>query len=224
MLAKLKHSIERKINNQIRKSLFDWPMDFGLETAVMNNAFGDYHEFGVFQGRSFLKNALNLMRLLPPEEAAKIKFWAYDSFEGLPETKDKYAPAHFKKGAYAAAEELFLHNVTAAGVPRERIETVKGFYDKTLTPELAKNIFEKRKIAMTYIDCDIYESAKPIFEFITEGLQVGSVIVIDDWVRHHTHPNHGMQRAYFEWLKKHPNIKMNQVALSKRICFVVYEV
>lgn len=224
MIAKLKTYIECKIHNQVRKALFDWPLDFGLETAVMNNAFGDYHEFGVFEGRSFSRSALAFLRQLPKDEAAKINFWAYDSFEGLPETNDKYAPAHFKKGAYAAAEELFLGNVTAAGVPRERIHTVKGFYDKTLTPELAAKVFAERKIATTYIDCDIYESAKPIFEFITTGLQVGSVIVIDDWVRHHTHPNHGMQRAFNEWLARHPNIKVNQIALSKRICFVVYEV
>ena len=224
MLAKLKSLTERKINNVVRKSLFDWPLDFGLETAVMNNVEGDYHEFGVFEGRSFIKAHNSFKNLLPRSEFNKMKFWAYDSFEGLPETNDPYAPKHFKKGAYSAPEDLFTSNLKKAGIDLNQLQIVPGFYDKSLTTEQSKKSFSERKLAMTYIDCDIYESCVQIFDFITPGLQVGSVIVIDDWVRHHTHPNYGMQRAYNEWLERNPSIKMNQIALSKRIMFVVYEV
>lgn len=224
MLQIIKNKIEQKLHNLIRRSIIDWPLDFGIETSVMNNVDGDYHEFGVFEGRSFIRCANAYKALLPQESYKKMSFWAYDSFEGLPETHDKYAPKHFKKGAYAAPEQLFVKNVTAAGVNKEQIKTVRGFYDKSLTQELADKTFSDRKIAATYIDCDIYESAMPIFDYITKGIQVGTVIIIDDWVRHHTHPNHGMQRAFHEWKEKHPNFKMNQIALSKRIMFVVYEV
>lgn len=199
-------------------------MDFGLETAVMNNVSGDYHEFGVFKGRSFIRNARSFFSLLKPEEAATMKFWAYDSFEGLPETHDEYAPSHFGKGAFSASQAEFMGNIERAGINRNQVEIIAGFYDQSLTPDVAARIFNKRKIAMTYIDCDIYESAVPIFNFITSGLQVGSVIVIDDWVRHHCHPAHGMQRAFNEWLERNPNIRMNQLALSKRIAFVVYAI
>lgn len=220
----IKNLVERKIQNIVRRSLFDWPLDFGVETAVLNNVRGDYHEFGVFEGRSFIKSALAFKQQLPKEEYDTMQFWAYDSFEGLPETHDKYAPSHFTKGAYSASEELFLSKVKDAGVSENKVQTVPGFYDKSLTKELAKKVFETRKVAMTYIDCDIYESTVPILKFLTYGLQVGSVIVIDDWVRHHAHPDHGMQRAFNEWKNDNPNIKMNQIALSKRVMFIVYEV
>lgn len=216
--------LEKFARKKIREALIDWPMDFGLETAVMNNVSGDYHEFGVFKGRSFIRNACSFRRLLKGEDAAAMKFWAYDSFEGLPETHDEYAPSHFSKGAFSAPRAEFLKNVEHAGIDKRQVEIVAGFYDQSLTPELAEKVFSKRKIAMTYIDCDIYESAVPIFDFITSGLQVGSVIVIDDWIRHHCHPAHGMQRAFNEWLARHPNIKMSQLALSKRVAFVVYAV
>ena len=60
--------ISRKIQNNVRAALLDWPMDFGLETAVMNGVDGDYHEFGVFEGRSFIRNAKHFARLLGPEK------------------------------------------------------------------------------------------------------------------------------------------------------------
>lgn len=216
--------ISRKIQNNVRAALLDWPMDFGLETAVMNGVDGDYHEFGVFEGRSFIRNAKHFARLLGPEKAAKMKFWAYDSFEGLPETKDRYAPAHFYKGSFSAPRELFMKNVTSAGIKESSVKIVPGFYDQSLTPQLAAETFKDRKVAMTYIDCDIYESTVPIFKYLTPGLQVGSVIVIDDWVRHHAHPRHGMQRAFNEWIEVNPTIKVMQLALSKRVAFVVYQV
>lgn len=224
MISTARQAIERKIQNIVRKSLMDWPMDFGVETAVLNNVSGDYHEFGVFEGRSFIKNTLAFRKMLGAQDFNNMKFWAYDSFEGLPETTDKYAPAHFSKGAYSAPKELFIENVKKAGIGAAQLEVVSGFYDKSLTEDLARKTFKDHKIRMTYIDCDIYESCAPIFNFIAYGLQVGSIIVIDDWVRHHTHPNHGMQRAFHEWQQKYPNIKMNQIALSKRALFVVYNV
>jgi hypothetical protein len=216
--------IEKKISSIVRATIIDWPFEFGIETAVMNEVDGDYHEFGVFKGRSFIKAATNFKKLLPAKRFEPMNFWAYDSFEGLPETNDPTAPAHFHKGSFTASEQSFLNNVRTAGVNMEKVKTVRGFYDKSLTQEKAREVFKKRKIAMTYIDCDIYESAAPIFDFITPGLQMGSVIVIDDWVRHHAHPNHGMQRAYYEWLEKNPGIAMYQVALSKRILFVVNKI
>lgn len=224
MFSKLNALIDRKIQHSVRKAQLDWPMDFGLETAVMNEVRGDYHEFGVFEGRSFIKNAKRFQKLLKPELAAQMKFWAYDSFEGLPETHDAYAPSHFHKGSFSAPEDLFMRNVTAAGISASSVRTVAGFYDKSLTPEKARDVFADRKITMAYIDCDIYESTVPIFKFITPGLQVGSVIVIDDWVRHHAHPRHGMQRAFNEWIEGNPSIRTLQIALSKRVAFVVYEV
>lgn len=215
--------IDKLVHGSIRRAILDWPIDFGVETAVLNDVVGDYHEFGVYQGRSFIRNALHFKRLLGAR-ADDMTFWAYDSFEGLPETHDPYAPAHFSKGAYAAPQDLFLKNVEQAGIPRAQVKTVPGFYDVSLTPEKAAEVFATRKLAMTYIDCDIYESTVPIFNFITPGLQVGSVIVIDDWVRHHTHPRHGMQRAFNEWLEANPTIKVNKIALTKRVAFVVYEI
>jgi len=216
--------IETTIESSFRKLLIDWPMDFGVETAIMNGVSGDYHEFGVFKGRSFIRNSLNFLKNTNKANGKTMKFWAYDSFEGLPETHDVYAPGHFTKGSYSAPRELFMANVKKAGIDLDRVKVVQGFYDKTLTPELAKEAFSDRKVAMAYIDCDIYESAVPIFKYLSGGLQVGSVLVIDDWIRHHAHPRHGIQRAFNEWIEQNPRIKFMPVALTKRVAFIINEV
>lgn len=216
--------IDKLVYPSIRRSIIDWPLDFATELTVMNNVEGDYHEFGVFEGRSMIRVAKRFMKDLPHEKLKNMRFYAYDSFEGLPETSDRYAPSHFYKGSFKAPRPLFEDNFKSAGLPYDQLKIIPGFYDESLTSELAANLFKNRKIAMIYIDCDIYESAIPIFDFITSGLQVGTVLVIDDWVRHHAHPNHGIQRAYNEWLTKNPSIKTTPIALSKRICFVINEI
>jgi hypothetical protein len=71
MISTAKQAIERKIQNIVRKSLMDWPMDFGVETAVLNNVSGDYHEFGVFEGRSFIKNTLAFRKMLGAQDYPK---------------------------------------------------------------------------------------------------------------------------------------------------------
>lgn len=224
MLRRIQGVIDSIVRRSVRNALLDWPMDLGVDTAIFNGVIGDYHEFGVFKGRSFIKNAKSFMRRSNRENGKAMRFCAYDSFEGLPETNDPYAPEHFKKGAFSATQEEFVRNVTKTGIDIEQVKIVAGFYDKTLDEQLSSEVFQDRKIAMTYIDCDIYESAVPIFDYITPGLQVGTIIVIDDWIRHHSHPNFGIQRAFNEWRDAHPKIQMSQIALTKRVTFVVYEI
>ena len=46
---------------------------------------------------------------------------------------------------------------------------VKGFFDKTLNLEEMQKI---KKISFAFIDCDIYESAIPIFEYLNQKLSL----------------------------------------------------
>ena len=55
---------------------------------------------------------------------------------------------------------------------------VKGFFDKTLNLEEMQKI---KKISFAFIDCDIYESAIPIFEYLNQRVSVGGFVMIDDF-------------------------------------------
>ena len=89
---------------------------------------------------------------------------------------------------------------------RERLRTVRGFYDRSLTPELAARLRPK-KAAVVYIDCDLYESTVPVLAFVREFLQPGTVIVFDDWNCFLGDPERGERRAWAEFTARYPELR-----------------
>ncbi|RMF96763.1 MAG: hypothetical protein D6734_03280 [Candidatus Schekmanbacteria bacterium] len=184
-----------------------------------NKIEGDYLEFGVYSGQSF-SLAYNLIRnsflesftpsIWNSEEDCeerkklwnKMKFIAFDSFEGLPTPKgiDKLS-ADFKEGKYSNTKENFLKNIKASGVPLDKVKVVEGWFEDTLTDETR----EKENIksaSIVHIDSDLYESAVLVLKFIKPLLRDGTIIIFDDWFTFRGNPALGEQRAFFEWLKE----------------------
>jgi O-methyltransferase len=157
---------------------------------------GDYLEFGVYRGTSFIlaaslaaRNGLDAMR-----------FFAFDSFEGLPESEGKV----FSHGQFACSEETFTQLITKAGVPMDRVEKVKGFYDLSLTSE-AKRKYALTRAAIVHIDCDLYSSTKDVLAFIEDLLQEGTIVIFDDWssFRNEQNPDEfGEAKAFNEWRRR----------------------
>lgn len=185
-----------QILNKIMRSLRSWKLPPG-----------DYLEFGVYRGLSFLhayelakKNQLDFMR-----------FYAFDSFEGLPADIDaaekKYN--HFYEGQYACSEEEFRGILAKAGVDLNwgRVTIVPGFYDQILTDELKKRLPIKRA-SVVWIDCDLYESTVPVLDFVTDYITTGSFLVFDDWFSFGADPSAGEMRATNEWLAQNSNITL----------------
>jgi hypothetical protein len=83
-----------------------------------------------------------------------LKYLAFGSFEGLPEIGAIDKQEIWRKGNLATAEEEFTSVVTRAGMPRDCLRTTKGFYDQSLTPDLAAQLLP-RKAAVVYVDCDL---------------------------------------------------------------------
>lgn len=172
---------------------------------------GDYAEFGVYKGTTF-GYAANLFYPLFPQ----MRFLAFDSFEGLPEpqgvdrSEEGFASGFFK-GQFAVTEEEFRNTIHAAApyLPPERLFTTKGWFDKTLTRECAKNI-DLQQLACVWIDCDFYESTVPVLKFISPYLTIGSVILFDDWRCYRNLANHGEQRACREWLENNRGLALNE--------------
>ncbi|MDX2192451.1 MAG: TylF/MycF/NovP-related O-methyltransferase [Gemmatimonadales bacterium] len=186
-----------------------------------NQVPGDYLEFGTWKGESFIEayRAVQAYRGMVlglghtddrfrAWAAHAPRFFAFDSFEGLP-GGDAERQADYAEGAYACSEEQFLANVTGAGVPRGAIVTVKGFYDATLTPATKQRI-GLRRAALAMIDCDLYESTVPVLEFLTDVVGQGSILVFHDWYRFQARADQGEQRACAEWLARNPDITLEK--------------
>jgi len=133
------------------------------------------------------------------------QYVGFDSFAGLPAITEIDKQEIWEKGKLAYDEQLFINQVISNGMPREKLITVKGFYEDTLTDELAAK-FVPQKASVVYIDCDLYTSTVPILKWIPQFLQVGTVIVFDDWNCFKGDPSRGERRAWHEFSKEHSDI------------------
>ena len=160
---------------------------------------GDYLEFGVFYGKSFTR-AYMLARNMGLQ---KMRYFAFDSFEGLP-----YAEGEFQIGGVRASRDFFTKYIRAHGVDTRRVTTIEGNFTHSLTKSL-KETHKLEKAAVVHIDCDLYESTKDVLLFIESLLRPNSIIIFDDWhaFDYLSGPeeaqNMGQQKAFMEWSLNH---------------------
>lgn len=163
---------------------------------------GDYLEFGCYGGDSFIYAYKCAGRLMP-----WMKFYAFDSFQGLPEPKGADKKGPFWQGQFTCSQEDFMNNLKNAGIDLSCIECIPGWFNETLSPELKKRL-NLSIASIVYIDCDLYESCLPVLKFITDIVETGSIIIFDDWFSFRADPMLGIQRACREWLSENPGITL----------------
>jgi len=184
-------------NRQAEKYLFFRRVfDFLHENEIR----GDYHEYGCHRCRTF-RMALTEARR---HNLDQMKFWAFDSFEGLPTPTTETSVSKWTQGALTTSEGAFRDLVRQHGIYVDKVHTVKGYYSDSLTNDLRRRFIEQeQKIALVTVDCDLYESAVPVFNFIEPLLQDGSVIYMDDlFVGNKGNPTRGVARAFLEFQKR----------------------
>ena len=184
-------------NRQTEKAMF-YRRTFDFLTD--NRVAGDYHEYGCHRCRTF-RMALTEARR---HNLTGMEFHAFDSFEGLPEPTSDTSVEIWKRGALTTSEEDFMGMVRDHGIYVSNVRTIKGFYSESLTPALRQQYLDSgRKVSLVNIDCDLYESAVPVFEFLDPLLQEGTVIYIDDlFAGYKGSPRKGVARAFLEWQQR----------------------
>ena len=165
-----------------------------------NEIRGDYLEFGCHRCRTFRMVLTEARR----HDLKNMKFWAFDSFEGLPDPTTETSVSKWTAGALTTSEKAFLEIVRAHGIYIDNVRTVKGFYSDSLTPTRQRSMLDMPvKAALVTVDCDLYESAVPVFDFLDPFLQDGTVIYMDDlFVGNRGNPNRGVARAFLEFQER----------------------
>lgn len=202
-----------------------------LQSTIFDKAFraggiwGDYLEFGTFRGDSFASAYAACKRVHDELTSGlwdhafdnkeshnnhfratwdNMRFIGFDSFEGIPKTKESSGENDvFNVGTYACGERQFLDNISRQGVDLSKVTTVKGFFDQTLNTGTATRLNLSR-VAVVHVDSDLYESAKLVLDFVTPYLIDGAIIVFDEWYQFMSSPYHGERRAFREWHNEHP--------------------
>ena len=160
---------------------------------------GYYFEFGC--------NEAHTMRLAF-DSFHHLVDWHYvgfDSFEGLPEIQDIDKQQIWGKGRLATTEEKFTNICLSHGMRRDRLTTVKGFYDSSLN-EATRARLSGRGAAFIYVDCDLYHSTVPVLRFCKSFLRPGTVVAFDDWNCFLADPTKGERRAWGEFLASNPEL------------------
>ena len=156
-----------------------------FEFVRLNGIPGDYLEFGLWRGRTFL-HARRMRKLYGLED---MHLWGFDSFQGLPEPKPEVNEI-WSQGQFACSYQEFLSILSAHGVQHTAMAG--------------------RKAAIVYIDCDLYESTVPVLDFINQYLSDGTIVCFDDYYCYAGRPDQGEQRALGEFLDKNPNISFQR--------------
>jgi len=169
-----------------------------FDSLYANELIGDYFEFGCHRARTFRMAVSEARR----QNMHFMNFRAFDSFAGLPEiqNEEEVSISDYTPGALATSEQDFVKLVSSLGLYTDKIKTYNGFYQQSLTNELQSTLVkEGAKANMICIDCDLYESAVPVFSFIEPFLQPGAIIYIDDYhVGYKGSPYAGVGKAFKE--------------------------
>ncbi len=176
-----------------------------------NHLHGDYVEFGVYKGDTLIQSVYqyqqfkawlenqkkdeekwrNKVALNSPLNK-KIYFHGLDTFEGMPENNEEFFV--FNKGNFEASFDEVNSRVNSLS---EKVYLYKGLFSETAN-QFKDNISD-RKISIANIDCDIYSSTIDSLNIINDYLQVGSIILLDDYNSFNADNNKGQRKAIKEF-------------------------
>ena len=146
-----------------------------IQSQNVNGLPNTYFEFGCHSGRTF-SSAINATKFL---KFPNFEFFAFDSFQGLPETNPEIDGNFFKSGQYYTTKDQFIKIIKKnTGVKLKQSNIFEGFYSDILNESLLEKL---PSIGLVYIDCDLYSSSKEVLNFIKKLLMNGSIIMLDDY-------------------------------------------
>jgi O-methyltransferase len=167
---------------------------------------GDYLEFGVAEGLSFKLALVSAARFHPRGAAGSPRFFAFDSFAGLPPPDPSRDGTIWRAGEIDVPRAVFEDFIARAARGWD-VTVVPGFYSETLTPDLRRRVGLERAAFVT-IDCDLYGSTLEALRFVTPLLQTGTLIYFDDWYFSHGDLSLGEAGACRAWLAENPGISL----------------
>jgi O-methyltransferase len=162
-----------------------------LETLLDGQLDGAVVEFGCYVGTT----SLFIRRLLTIASDNR-QFWAYDSFDGLPNKSPQdqsRAGEQFKTGELSVTKKQFLQEFKKAHL--QPPVTIKNWFNALHTEQLPE------RIVYAFLDGDFYDSILTSLQLVWPRLSSGGTITIDDYGREALP---GVERAVHDYFGGHP--------------------
>jgi len=136
----------------------------------------------------------------------EIHHFGFDSFVGMPENAEG---GGFGLGRFKVTYKRVINNLLNQGAFSHREHLIKGFFSDSLTPTLLVEL-QSFPAAVILIDSDLYESAVSVLNFSKSLLQVGTIVIFDDWGAFTA--DAGEQKAWREFLERNKDIKVAEIS------------
>jgi O-methyltransferase len=179
-----------------------------LYLTALERLEGDYLEFGVFTGSSFVftVKANRQMRAILD---AKTRFFGFDSFSGFGAVSSTDQHPFYQDNTFSVDAQKVIQNIKRQ-TKGDEVTIVPGFFEETLTRKNARD-YGITRARVVFIDCDLFDPALLALEFVHPVLQKGTVLVMDDFYSYRGDPKLGVQGAFAEFCRRHPGYVWRRV-------------
>jgi len=186
-----------------------WAIKKAFFITALEHLEGDYLEFGVFTGGSFVC-ALRAHRSLRFLGEIETKFYGFDSFSGFGKVSEDDKHPFYQNSTFSVNEEKVVKNIKkrAGDLP---VQIVSGYFEDTLRGKTAQSL-GVRKARVVLIDCDLKEPTILSLDFLAPVLQEGTIVIMDDFFSYKGSESRGVAGGFSEFCKKNPDI------LWRKIC------
>jgi O-methyltransferase len=159
------------------------------------NLGGDVLEVGVWRGGTGCLLAAKAQSL-----NRNATVFLCDTFSGV--VKAGEIDNFYKGGEHADTSKALVAGL-ASKLCLDKVRILEGIF-----PDETGRIIEGNKICFCHIDVDVYQSAKDVVNWVWPRLQVGGVIVFDDYGFHHCQ---GITQLVDELATKSDNLMLNNL-------------
>ena len=179
-----------------------------LYITAHDKTLGSYLEFGVFTGSSFnfaIKSSRKLDKIFGNSNC---DFYGFDSFDGFGDVKNFDKSPAFKDKTFSVNKEKVLKNIRNVS-KNTKTSIIEGFFQDTIKNKTPKN-FNIKFARVIMIDCDLKEPTKIALEFVKPVLQIGTIILFDDYLYFKGNKEHGEYSAFEEFKNNNKEIEFRE--------------
>jgi O-methyltransferase len=170
---------------------------------------GYYMEFGIMNGECAISAYRQLRGIVTD-------IYGFDTFSGHPSqtAEDKQAAEHapyFFEGNYSSVgkEVVYKYMLGATMMEESNLHLIEGRFSDSLPKFDKTQLDEKGFPVCVFVDCDLYSSARDVFSFITDIVQTGTWLLVDDYWCYRGNPKAGVRRALDEWVRDNGRVGLS---------------
>lgn len=171
---------------------------------------GDYLEFGVYTGAS-MSAAIRLSRDSFLPRARPMRYFGFDSFKGFGElSEEEKKHGWLKDENFQSNAEMVRRRLSKQLRDPSHLRLVEGYYDATLRGKKPSD-YGIGKAAVILIDCDTFSAAVPVFDFIAQAVQEGTILIMDDFFLYKGSSTLGVYGAFRKFEEKMKGWRLRQM-------------